>query len=105
MASFLPPYLIILQPVNVGGLCRTCEVFNIASLVVASDLVQKTKVCYEKALITTHCIKEFLSLSMTAEKWLPVEAVPPESLAAWIKDKKSEGYTIVAAEQVTYEVT
>ena len=45
-------------------------------------------------------VKEFQSLSRTAEKWLPIEIVPPDNLHDWLHQKKDQGYTVVGAEQV-----
>eukprot|EP00047_Mylnosiga_fluctuans_P000636 m.197382 g.197382 ORF g.197382 m.197382 type:complete len:1527 (-) comp10088_c0_seq29:7556-12136(-) len=78
---------LIEKPTNLGGLCRTSEIFNIAGLVVGTDTVVKNK--------------EFQVLSRTAEKWLPISVVPPPDLAAWLHAKKREGYTVVAAEQTS----
>ena len=41
---------------------------------------------------------------MTAEKWLNVEFVAPDELAAWLKLRKSEGYNLVGAEQVSEKI-
>lgn len=43
--------------------------------------------------------KVFQSLSMTSEKWQPLADVPPSELPAWLAVKKTEGYTVVGAEQ------
>ena len=43
------------------GLCRTCEIFGVAELVLGSTAVLEEK--------------EFKSLSVTAEKWLKISQV------------------------------
>jgi hypothetical protein len=55
---------------NLGGLARTCEIFQAQHLVV-SDMN-----------IVDH--RDFTLLSMGAEKWASIKAVPPDRLAAWL---------------------
>ncbi|XP_043943041.1 probable methyltransferase TARBP1 [Protopterus annectens] len=70
---------------NVGGLCRTCEIFGASALIVES----------------LHCTadKQFQSLSVSAEHWLPLIEVKPPQLIDYLQQKKTEGYTVVGAEQ------
>lgn len=56
---------------NLGGLARTCEIFRAARLVVASLDVAKHP--------------DFLGLSLSAEQWLPMEAVPEAQLLTWLQ--------------------
>jgi tRNA guanosine-2'-O-methyltransferase len=56
---------------NLGGLARSCEIFQAAKLVV-SDLRVATD-------------SEFQGVSMTAERWLPMEAVPAHELPKWLE--------------------
>ncbi|MEE6475249.1 hypothetical protein FKM82_010669 [Ascaphus truei] len=62
------------KPTNLGGLCRTCEIFGASALVVDG----------------LHHVndKQFQYLSVSAEQWLPL-----------IELKKTEGYTIIGVEQ------
>ena len=55
---------------NLGGLARTCEIFDAQCLVVSDRE------------ILTH--REFTLLSMSAEKWVSIEEVPSENLAQWL---------------------
>ncbi|XP_048193359.1 LOW QUALITY PROTEIN: probable methyltransferase TARBP1 [Perognathus longimembris pacificus] len=73
------------KPTNLGGLCRTCEVFGAAALVVGS----------------LQCVHDpqFQHLSVSAEQWLPLLEVKPAQLAEYLQQKKAEGYTIVGVEQ------
>nr|KAF6400065.1 TAR (HIV-1) RNA binding protein 1 [Molossus molossus] len=73
------------KPTNLGGLCRTCEVFGAALLVVGS----------------LQCVrdKQFQHLSVSAEQWLPLVEVRPSQLPGFLQQKKAEGYTVVGAEQ------
>ncbi|XP_029056687.1 probable methyltransferase TARBP1 [Monodon monoceros] len=73
------------KPTNLGGLCRTCEVFGASALVVGS----------------LQCVrdKQFQHLSVSAEQWLPLVEVKPPQLIDYLQQKKAEGYTIVGVEQ------
>ena len=42
---------------------------------------------------------------MTAEQWLPLQEVPPASLAEYLQDRRRAGYTIVAVEQASDSVS
>ncbi|KAJ0399767.1 hypothetical protein P43SY_010554 [Pythium insidiosum] len=70
---------------NLAGLARTCEIFNASRLVVPS-----LRVCDDEA---------FETISVTANKWIPMEEVRPEHLVAALQSWKAEGFTIVAVEQ------
>ncbi|XP_074846250.1 tRNA (guanosine(18)-2'-O)-methyltransferase TARBP1 isoform X2 [Carettochelys insculpta] len=73
------------KPTNLGGLCRTSEIFGASALVVGS----------------LHYIndKQFQHLSVSAEQWLPLVEVKPPQLVDYLQQKKTEGYTIVGVEQ------
>ncbi|XP_065778363.1 probable methyltransferase TARBP1 isoform X2 [Muntiacus reevesi] len=73
------------KPTNLGGLCRTCEVFGAAALVIGN----------------LQCVrdKQFQHLSVSAEQWLPLVEVKPPQLIDYLQQKKAEGYTIVGVEQ------
>ncbi|XP_044530921.1 probable methyltransferase TARBP1 [Gracilinanus agilis] len=73
------------KPTNLGGLCRTCEIFGASVLVVGS----------------LHCIndKQFQHLSVSAEQWLPLVEVKPLQLVDYLQKKKTEGYTTIGVEQ------
>jgi tRNA(Leu) C34 or U34 (ribose-2'-O)-methylase TrmL len=75
------------NPANVGGLARTSEVFRLARLVVNDASMLK------QAL--------FKQLAVTADKWLPVSAVSPAALPAYLAAKRADGYALVALEQTT----
>ncbi|KAI6236510.1 SpoU-methylase domain-containing protein [Aphelenchoides besseyi] len=75
---------------NLGGLCRTCEVFNTTELVIS-----------DAAVIKEH---DFRSLSMSAELHLPVVEVKPASLIEYLKECRLRGFTIVAAEQTSQSI-
>ncbi|XP_038671600.1 probable methyltransferase TARBP1 isoform X2 [Scyliorhinus canicula] len=73
------------KPTNLGGLCRTSEIFGASALVVNN----------------VHCVddKQFQALSVSAEQWLPVIEVRPAQLVEYLQRKKTEGYTIIGVEQ------
>ncbi|XP_051024530.1 probable methyltransferase TARBP1 [Acomys russatus] len=75
------------KPTNLGGLCRTCEVFGAAVLVVGS----------------LQCVRDrqFQHLSVSAEQWLPLVEVRPCQLVDYLQQKKAEGYTVIGVEQTT----
>ncbi|XP_035519798.1 LOW QUALITY PROTEIN: probable methyltransferase TARBP1 [Morone saxatilis] len=73
------------KPTNLGGLCRTCEIFGASALVLDS--------------LRHVSDKHFQSLSVSSELWLPLLEVKPMELTDFLQLKKSEGYCIVGVEQ------
>ncbi|KAM3863056.1 putative methyltransferase TARBP1 [Diretmus argenteus] len=73
------------KPTNLGGLCRTCEIFGASALVLDS--------------LRHISDKHFQSLSVSSELWLPLLEVKPVELTEFLQAKKSEGYCIVGVEQ------
>ncbi|XP_019131183.2 probable methyltransferase TARBP1 [Larimichthys crocea] len=73
------------KPTNLGGLCRTCEIFGASALVLDS--------------LRHVSDKSFQSLSVSSELWLPLLEVKPMELTDFLQVKKSEGYCIVGVEQ------
>uniref|UniRef100_A0A8C5MSP4 tRNA (guanosine(18)-2'-O)-methyltransferase TARBP1 n=1 Tax=Leptobrachium leishanense TaxID=445787 RepID=A0A8C5MSP4_9ANUR len=73
------------KPTNLGGLCRTCEIFGASALVVDS----------------LHHLndKQFQYLSVSAEQWLPLIEIKPSELLRFLQMKKTQGYTIIGVEQ------
>ncbi|XP_070590074.1 LOW QUALITY PROTEIN: probable methyltransferase TARBP1 [Erythrolamprus reginae] len=73
------------KPTNLGGLCRTCEIFGVSALTVSN----------------LHYIndKQFQYLSVSAEQWLSVIEVKPFQLIEYLEQKKTEGYSIIGVEQ------
>ncbi|XP_028325214.1 probable methyltransferase TARBP1 isoform X2 [Gouania willdenowi] len=84
-SSLLVVASLIDKPTNLGGLCRTCEIFNASALVLDS-------------LRHIHD-KHFQSLSVSSELWLPLLEVKPLDLSEFLLIKKNEGYCIVGVEQ------
>ncbi|EGD75495.1 hypothetical protein PTSG_06570 [Salpingoeca rosetta] len=76
---------------NLGGLSRTCEIFNVGMLVLAAEKYTRTK--------------EFRALSVTSERWQHFEFVEPANLTEWLRSMKQQGYTIVGVEQTADSVS
>lgn len=75
---------------NLGGIARTCEVLGIENLVISS-----LKFCEGS---------EFKNVSMTAEKYLNLSEMKPKFLLNYLIEKKTQGYSIVGAEQTSNSV-
>jgi tRNA G18 (ribose-2'-O)-methylase SpoU len=76
---------------NLGGLARTCEIFNAGKLVIGDMSVAKDK--------------NFQSVAVTADKWLPMEEVKPADIEAYLWSMREQGYTIIALEQSANSVS
>eukprot|EP00055_Hartaetosiga_balthica_P018169 m.129704 g.129704 ORF g.129704 m.129704 type:complete len:1719 (+) comp9463_c0_seq1:847-6003(+) len=76
---------LVALPTNLGGLCRTCEIFNVNTLTIPHERI-------------THA-KDFTALSVSSERWQNVEVVAPDAVIDYCKKKKAEGYAIVGIEQ------
>ncbi|PNH07214.1 putative methyltransferase TARBP1 [Tetrabaena socialis] len=75
---------------NLAGLARTCEVLGAGRLVLADLAATRDPL--------------FTAVSVTAERWLPMEEVKPAALLAWLERKAAEGYTLVGLEQTAESV-
>ncbi|XP_053399349.1 probable methyltransferase TARBP1 [Mercenaria mercenaria] len=75
---------------NLGGLCRTSEIFGVSEYVMG-------KMGYKDD-------KAFQGLSVTAHKWIPITEVHETKLADYLQQKKQEGYTLVGVEQTANSV-
>lgn len=76
---------------NLAGLARTCEVFGARCLIVPS--------------MSFLSEKSFSAVSVTAERWLDVRAVPPPELAAWLSARRAEGWHVAGIEQCERSVS
>ena len=83
---------------NLAGLCRTCEVFHCEALLLPNLKAPKlglgvssgSQVASEQA---------FQSISVTAEKWLPLRGVPKSQLKQQLMELRREGYSLLGVEQ------
>ncbi|KAF6260973.1 hypothetical protein COO60DRAFT_830876 [Scenedesmus sp. NREL 46B-D3] len=70
---------------NLAGLARTAEVLGAGALVLADR-----RVAADAA---------FTSISVTAERWVPIEEVKEAALLSWLATKQAQGYALVGLEQ------
>ncbi|CAM4725689.1 unnamed protein product [Leuciscus chuanchicus] len=75
------------KPTNLGGLCRTCEIFGAKALVLDS--------------LRHINDKQFQALSVSSELWLPMLEVKPAELSDYLQLKKREGYWVIGVEQTS----
>ncbi|KAK6533448.1 hypothetical protein TWF694_002388 [Orbilia ellipsospora] len=71
---------------NLGGICRVCELSGVKTL-------------YMSNKTTVFKSKEFTSVSVSAENWLPIEETRATDVSALLAAKRREGYMIVGIEQ------
>jgi tRNA G18 (ribose-2'-O)-methylase SpoU len=70
------------NPANVGGLCRTAEVFRLESLVIANGAIAQDAA--------------FKRVAVSSQQWQPFEICPVVSLPEWIARQQSHHYTVIA---------
>lgn len=70
------------NPMNLGALCRTTEIFNLELLVLPRLEVAQTR--------------EFRKLAVSAHHWQPMEACSQDNLLAWINNREQAGYVPLA---------
>ncbi|XP_026133478.1 LOW QUALITY PROTEIN: probable methyltransferase TARBP1 [Carassius auratus] len=75
------------KPTNLGGLCRTCEIFGAKALVL--DSLRHVN------------DKQFQVLSVSSELWLPMLEVKPAELSDFLQLKRREGYWVIGVEQTS----
>ena len=85
MASFVS------KSPNLGGLCRTCEIFNAELLVVHSLAATKES--------------GFVSTSVSADRWMPLKQVPQDDVNEYLLAMKRQGYEIIGLEQANTSVS
>jgi len=76
---------------NLGGLARTAEVFHADKLVLPSLAVTSAR--------------DFQGVSLEAERWLPLEAVPEAALVPWLRAHRAAGYALIGVEQTSESVS
>ncbi|KAF3928926.1 hypothetical protein AA313_de0205096 [Arthrobotrys entomopaga] len=76
---------------NLGGICRVCELSGVKTLYMSN-----------KAAVFKS--KEFTSVSISAENWLPIEETKASDVSTLLAVKRQEGYTIVGIEQTDRSV-
>jgi tRNA G18 (ribose-2'-O)-methylase SpoU len=79
---------LIHKQANLGGLCRTCEIFGVSEVVLGGISVLEER--------------EFKSLSVTAEKWLKITQVKPGQLKEYLMELKKLNYNLIGLEQTAH---
>ncbi|WAR19994.1 TARB1-like protein [Mya arenaria] len=76
---------------NLGGLCRTSEIFGVSEYVLGKlQYVEDTS---------------FQGLSVTAHKWIPITEVHETDLSDYLQQRRQAGYTLVGVEQTANSVS
>lgn len=73
------------KPPNLGGICRLSDVLG-AQLLTLNDIS-----------VAKH--PQFKNVAVTAEQWMPMAEVKVAEIAAFMRAKKKEGYTLIGLEQ------
>lgn len=76
---------LITKSTNLGGICRTSEIFGVKELVLGSLRMMDDRL--------------FRELAVTADKWLNIKEVPPKNLKTYLMEMKCTGYTLIGIEQ------
>ncbi|GJQ77073.1 hypothetical protein Trydic_g23644 [Trypoxylus dichotomus] len=75
---------------NLGGIARTCEIYGVKQLIV----------CDRKVI----GVKEFKSLSMSAEHWVDIIEIKQGDLKEYLENVREENYTVIGIEQTAKSV-
>ncbi|BFZ61930.1 hypothetical protein YB2330_003008 [Saitoella coloradoensis] len=81
---------LISQKPNLAGICRTAEIMRAELLCLDDITVAKTA--------------GFQSVSVSSEVWMPLHEVKESHIKDFLREKKAEGYTIIALEQSSSSV-
>ncbi|KFM82996.1 putative methyltransferase TARBP1, partial [Stegodyphus mimosarum] len=78
---------------NLGGLCRTCEVFGVSEFVMGCRKYTEDK--------------QFQNLAVSSDKWVSIKEVKPYHLKEYLISLKEKGYSLIGAEQAddSYKLT
>ncbi|KAK6526867.1 hypothetical protein TWF281_010064 [Arthrobotrys megalospora] len=71
---------------NLGGICRVCELSGVQKMYMGNKA-------------TALKAKEFTSVSVSSEHWLPIEEVKKQDVRNLLARRRQDGYTIVGIEQ------
>ncbi|OII71525.1 RNA family protein [Cryptosporidium andersoni] len=75
---------------NLAGLTRTCEVFKVGKLLLKTRKVLNDSI--------------FRQISVTAEKWLPIDELRESDICKYIHSMRLQGYIIIAVEQTASSI-
>ncbi|MEL6381590.1 MAG: RNA methyltransferase [Cyanobacteria bacterium J06626_18] len=73
---------LVQNPMNLGALCRTAEVFCLQQLVLPTLKVLENR--------------EFRKLAVSSHAWQPLAECPAEQLSEWMLQQQTEGATVLA---------
>ncbi|XP_010701964.1 hypothetical protein LPMP_322790 [Leishmania panamensis] len=82
---------LLVNPVNIAGLCRCGEIFAVQSIVVPDKRV------FEHP--------HFVAAARSAELWIPWEEVMPKDLPCYLEGLRRRGYMVVGIEQTAASVS
>jgi tRNA guanosine-2'-O-methyltransferase len=74
--------VLVQNPANLGGLCRTCEAFRLEALILAEETIAQTPA--------------FRNLAASSQHWQPFIACAPAHLPDWLSAQKQRGYCTIA---------
>lgn len=76
---------------NIAGLCRTCEIFGVSTLIVGNKKIVNDS--------------SFQSVSVTSDLWLQIDQVAPgKDLELFLSQKRLDGYDLIGLEQTSSSV-
>lgn len=78
------------KPPNLGGICRLCDVLGAGTLALHDLAVKKHP--------------EFRNVAVTADYWMPMIEVAIDNIVQYLRQKKTEGYTLIGLEQTDNSV-
>lgn len=78
------------KPPNLGGICRLCDCLG-AGWMTMDDFNVKSD-------------KRFLSVAVTADRWMPMLEVKQPDIVTFLRMKKLEGYALIGLEQTDNSV-
>lgn len=78
------------KPPNLGGICRLCDVLGAGTLTLHDMKVKNHQ--------------QFKSVAVTADYWMPMVEVKPESIVEYLREQKANGYTLIGLEQTDKSV-
>ncbi|GFR98332.1 tRNA (guanosine(18)-2'-O)-methyltransferase [Elysia marginata] len=76
---------------NLGGLCRTSEIFGVSEFVIGNLTYLEDRM--------------FQNLSVSAQKWINITEVLKLRVPEYLEEKRAQGYTLVGVEQTANSVS
>ncbi len=76
---------LVQNPMNLGALCRTAEVFRLQALVLPSLAIGQDSI--------------FRKVAVSADQWQPMVACAPGDLPTWLRAQQAAGISVLALTQ------